>query len=188
VGLVMAACNHGSKPTAPGCCDRPESARPEAGSSEARARLEAGATTPSPAGPRFRKEEGCARDFKPSVTASQDLAELARLCGQGMAPLFTEAASAVSGGVEVPFRITSAGCFRAAVVAAQAGLSMSLLDPQGVVLAAGSSAEPFALVPVDGNVCVREPGDYRAIVRMSIPREPRPASSMTIQVWQASRD
>jgi len=105
-----------------------------------------------------------------------------------MASFFNEVFTSTNRVIEVPFRITSPGCFRGAAVGAQPGLSMTLLDPQGNVLATASSREPFVLVPTDGTVCVREIGDYRTSVRMSASPDPRPASSVTVQIWQASHE
>jgi len=182
-------CNHASKPSAAGCCDQPDPARGADTGSERRSAVEGGAASASLAGPRFRKEEGCARDFKSSGAALEDVASLERLCAQGMAPLLAEPASvraSSAGVVEVPFQVGSAACLRAAAVAAGGALSVSLVDPRGAPLANASSIEAIGVVPVDGPVCVREPGAYRTVVRISSP--PAEATNVTVQVWQASRD
>jgi hypothetical protein len=139
--------------------------------------------------PRFRREEGCARDFKPTGKALEDVAALERLCAQGMAPLLAEPVSArasSAGLVEVPFQLGSAACVRAAAVAAGGSLSMSLVDPRGAQVAVASSIESLGVVPVDGTVCVREPGAYRTVVRVASPSAE--STNVTVQVWQASRD
>jgi len=71
-------------------------------------------------------------------------------------------------------------------VALSGALSLSLIGPSGEALASASSAEPLTVAPIDGTVCVREPGAYRAVVRT--PRSPGEVSSVTIQVWQAKKE
>src|SRR4051812_34132657 len=100
---MMAACNHGSKASAPGCCGRPQSARTDAGVTGALANFEAGAATPALTATRFRKEEGCSRDFKTRGEPTQHVAELARLCGQGMASFFSEVFTPADGLAEARF-------------------------------------------------------------------------------------
>jgi hypothetical protein len=150
--------------------------------------VDAGPMTELLPGPRFRHEDGCARDFKPSGSVSRDMAELQRLCAQGMVPISDAVAATVQGGAaEATFRITSSGtCLRAGAVAPSSGVSLSLLGPAGDVLTSASSSEPLSVAPIDGTVCVREPGAYRAVVRvLAVPFE---ASSVTIQVWQAKKE
>jgi hypothetical protein len=186
LGWAVIGCNHASKPSAAGCCDQPDPTRAGETGSETRSANDAGAAL---AGTRFRKEEGCARDFKSSGTAQDDVASLERLCAQGMAPLLAEPTSArasSAGVVEVPFQVSSSACLRAAAVAGAGAISVSLVDPRGGSLASASSVEPLGVVPVDGPVCVREPGSYRAVVRIS--PSSAEATNVTVQVWQASRD
>jgi hypothetical protein len=138
---------------------------------------------------RFRKEEGCARDFQASGGATQDLAVLERLCAQGMTPLLPEPAVVPlpSGVAEVPFKVGSAACLRAAVVAGpNASPTLSLVDPRGATLANAASNEAVGVVPTDGTVCVREIGTYRAVVRLSAGSSD--AGAAMLQIWQASRD
>ena len=63
-----------------------------------------------------------------------------------------------------------------------AGLDFARVDMEH----SSPSMETIAVVPVDGTVCVREPGVYRLVVK------PAPANSeartLSVQVWQASRD
>ena len=140
-------------------------------------------------GPRFRRADGCARDYKPSGSAERDMSELQRLCAQGMAPLSDAATApvAVDGAAEATFRVTSPGvCLRAGAVAPSGALSLSLIGPSGEALASASSAEPLSVAPIDGTVCVREPGPYRAVIRVL--GSPGEVSSVTIQVWQAKKE
>jgi hypothetical protein len=184
-GLALSACNHASKPTSAGCCDQPE---PSRGDLAGDSRDPDAASTLVTSTPRFRRDEGCTRDFSPSGTASQDIARLERLCAQGLAPVLTEPISTSSaGGIsEVPFRLGSASCFRAAAVTGSGGLALSLVDAHGNVLAATTTTEAFSLVPSDGTVCVREGGAYRVIVRQQ--GASKDAAQTTVQIWQASRD
>jgi hypothetical protein len=189
-GLVLAACHRASAPAAVLCCDKSGSTKLEDAGPAAVdiTGVDARAAVELPAGPRFRREDGCARDFKPSGSVSRDMAELQRLCAQGMAPLADAVAVAVSGGAaEATFRVVSSGaCLRAGAVALSGGVSLSLLRPNGDVLANASSIEPQSVAPIDGTVCVREPGAYRAVVRLLA--SPTEVSSVTIQVWQAKKE
>jgi hypothetical protein len=154
---------------------------------EGRSAIDNDAAIAPSAGPRFRKEETCARDFSPSGVAADDLVRLERLCARGMAPVLDPPASASpssTGTVEVPFPVGVAACFRVAVLAAAGGLSLSVLDPGGAPLIATASSEPFAVVPVDGTVCVRDLGTYRAVVRLAT----LDGATVSVQIWQASRD
>jgi hypothetical protein len=189
LGLLLGACNHASKPSASGCCDSPEPVRTAETGSEARFAAQLGAAGSTTSGSPFRKEEGCARDFKATGAATGDMASIERLCAQGMAPLFPEPRAtkpSPAGVLEVPFQVGSAACLRTAVVAGAGGLSISLLDPRGATLLSATSTEPLGVLPVDGTVCVRETGAYRAVVRLAAPSADPP--SVTVQIWQATRD
>jgi hypothetical protein len=189
VGVVASGCNHASKASAPGCCDRAESTRGGETGPDSRLGAEPGGPSAPTASPRFRKEEGCARDFKSNGAPRDDIARLERLCAQGMVPLLPEPVSATAspaGVVEVPFKVASAGCLRGGAVAPAGALSIAFFDPRGASLISASSTEPLGVVPVDGTICVREPGAYRAVVRLS--PAPSEATNVTVQIWQASRD
>jgi hypothetical protein len=185
-GALLVGCKHASNPSAPGCCDKGETARGLEAGAESRA-FDAGATGFVSVGSRFRKEEGCARDFKTSGTAMEDVARLEHLCAQGMVAILPEPASlrSTAGVVDVPFRLASPACVRAAAVSSAGPLSISLLDSRGATLATASAFEPLAVVPTDGTVCVRDPGSYRALVRLAPATEP---ANVALQIWQAVRD
>jgi len=192
-GLVLAACHRASLPAAIACCDKSSPAKVEDAGSDAfdtASAADAGPAAELAPGPRFRRADGCARDYKASGSAGRDMSELQRLCAQGMAPLSDAATApvAVDGGVaEATFRVTSAGvCLRAGAVASSGALSLSLIGPSGDLLASASSAEPLSVAPIDGTVCVREPGPYRAVIRVL--GSPGEVSSVTIQVWQAKKE
>jgi hypothetical protein len=190
-GVALAACHRDALPAATlACCDKTAALKSEDSVSEiADASVaEASAVTEFPTGSRFRREEGCARDFKSSVSASRDIDELRRLCAQGMAPLSAPVVVTPAGGNgEAPFRLTTSGaCLRAAAVAASGAVSLALVGPSGDILASASSSEPLIVTPPDGTVCVREPGAYRAVVRFL--SQPNDGSSVTIQVWQAKKE
>ena len=188
LGPLLIDCKHASNPSAPGCCDKGEGARGLEAGVESRVGADAAAPGAAFVASRFRKEEGCARDFKASGTATEDVARLERLCAQGMVAVLPEPVSTratPAGVVEITFRLVSPACVRAAAASMAGPLSISLLDPGGATLAAASSFEPIAVVPTDGPICMREPGSYRALVRLSPASEP---SSVTLQVWQAARD
>ncbi|HMI86107.1 MAG TPA: hypothetical protein VK550_18560 [Polyangiaceae bacterium] len=184
---LLGACGRASKPTAPGCCEKSGPGWTDDGGADSAPPVAAASAKP-PA--RFRTEEGCARDFRTSGEPARDLGELERLCAQGLAPLLaategTRAAGAEA--IEVPFRITgSTVCLRAGALGMLPGQVVTLENAQGKVLAAAASTETIALVPVDGTVCVREAGVYRLVIK---PGSAAPeARTLTVQVWQASRD
>jgi hypothetical protein len=186
---MVAACHRASLPAAVVCCDKGSATKVEdAGSGAVEvAPVDAGPVEVS-AGPRFRREDSCARDFKTSGSVGRDMAELQRLCAQGMVPISEAAVATVQGSAaEATFRINATGaCLRAGAVAASGGLSLSLMGPTGDVLASASSNEALSVAPMDGTVCVREPGAYRALVRL--PAASTEVSSVTIQVWQAKKE
>lgn len=187
-GIVfLAACGRASKPTAPGCCEKSgpgwtDDAGADGGT------VDAAATTKPPA--RFRGEEGCTRDFKSSGEAGRDLGELERLCAQGLAPVLAPGDMTPSSGpqpVEVAFRVAgSTTCLRAGAVGIAPGQVLSLESAKGKVLASATSAETIVVVPVDGTVCVREPGTYRLVVKPA--GTSGEARTLSVQVWQASRE
>jgi hypothetical protein len=181
------ACSRATKATTPGCCEKSGPGWTEDAGIDGAAPIGSAPTKP-PA--RFRIEEGCARDFKPSGEPARDIGELERLCAQGLAPMLGPNETARSSGaepVEVPFRVTgSTACLRAGAVGVAPGQVLSLESARGTVLAASMATETTAVVPVDGTVCVREAGTYRLIVK------PLPAGAeartLSVQVWQAARD
>jgi hypothetical protein len=187
LGSLLVACKHASNPSAPGCCDKGETARGLDAGGEGRT-LDAVAPGTALAGSRFRKEEGCARDFKTSGTVLEDVARLERLCAGGMVAVLPEpitARATPAGVVDVPFRLASPACVRAAAASPSGPLSISLLDARGATLAAASSFDLLAVVPTDGTICVRDAGSYRALIRLAPSAEP---PSVAFQVWQAARD
>lgn len=185
--VLVTACGRASKPTAPGCCEKSGPGWTDDAGADG-----AGPIASAPAKPpaRFRIEEGCARDFKSSGEPGADLGELERLCAQGLAPILASTdntRTSASSPVEITFRVGgSTACLRAGAVGVAAGQVVSLEGAQGKVLAAAVSTEAIAVVPVDGTVCVREAGSYRLVIK------PAPASTeartLTVQVWQATRD
>jgi len=184
--VLLLACGRASKPTAPGCCEKSGPGWTDDAGTDSAA---SGATAPAKPPARFRAEDGCARDFKTSGEPGRDLGELERLCAQGLTPVLAPTENTRASGsapVEVPFRVTgSTACLRAGAVGVWPGQILSLESATGKVLAAAAATEAIALVPVDGTVCVREAGVYRLVVKAAPSAEAR---TLTVQVWQASRD
>jgi len=184
---LLAACSRASKPTAPGCCDKSGLGWTDDGGTDSAAPV---ASVPPKPPPRFRVEEGCARDFKPNGDPARDLGELERLCAPGLTPILeaTESTRAAGeGALEVPFRVTgSTACLRAGALGIAPGQILSLENARGTVLATAAATDAVAVVPVDGTVCVREAGAYRFVVKPG-PSAPE-ARTLSVQVWQASRD
>ena len=180
------SCSRATKATTPGCCEKSGPSTEDAGADSA---TPVASAPPKPP-PRFRIEEGCARDFKSSGEPARDIGELERLCAQGLAPMLGPTESVRSSGAEpldVPFRVTgSTACLRAGAVGVAAGQVLSLENARGTVLASAMTTDVAAVVPVDGTVCVREAGAYRLLVK------PSPAGAeartLSVQVWQAARD
>ena len=186
-GILLLGCKRGAPVVSASCCDKAEGERDDAAVVEA---TEVGLARIGSAGkPRFRREEGCARDLRLDGGADGDMAELQRLCAQGMLPILPEIAVATAlrgANVETPFRVTAApACLRAAVVADTPGLAMSLVGPAGEVLARATSADAIGVIPVDGTVCVREPGTFNVLVKAADGSE---GASVRVQIWQATRD
>ncbi|MET0592232.1 MAG: hypothetical protein ABW133_06005 [Polyangiaceae bacterium] len=186
-GGFGAGCSHASKPTAPGCCEKSGPGWTDDAGADGAAPV---ASVPAKPPARFRLEEGCARDFKWSGEGSRDLGELERLCAQGLAPILGAAETSRSNGaetVDVPFQVTgSTACLRAAALGVAPGQIVSIENTRGAVLARAAAVEALAVVPVDGTVCVREPGTYRLVIKA--PSGGSEARTLTVQVWQASRD
>jgi hypothetical protein len=186
-GATLLECSHGSKPTAPGSIEKSGPGWTDDAGSDSASPV---GSVPSKPPARFRLEEGCARDFKSSGEASRDLGEVERLCAQGLAPILAATETSRSGGadpIEVGFRVTgSTACLRAAVLGAAPGQMVSIENSRGGVLARAVATESLAVVPIDGTVCVREPGGYRLAVKPASGGSE--ARTLTVQVWQASRD
>jgi hypothetical protein len=188
LGVAMpGACSRATKATTPGCCEKSGPGRTEDAGVDSAAPV---ASAPPKPPPRFRIEEGCARDFKPSGEPARDLAELERLCAQGLAPILGPSENARASGAEpidVPFRVTgSTACLRAGAVGVAPGQVLSLESARGTVLATSMATDTTAVVPIDGTVCVREAGAYRLIVKP--PPAGAEARTLSVQVWQAARD
>src|SRR5688500_14120207 len=60
---LLAACSRGSKPTTAGCCEKSGPGWTDDGGGDSAAPV---ASLPSKPPPRFRVEDGCARDFRAS--------------------------------------------------------------------------------------------------------------------------
>jgi hypothetical protein len=184
---LFTACSRASKPTAPGWSEKSGPGWTDDGGTDSAAPA---ASVPSKPPPRFRAEEGCARDFRASGEPSRDLGELERLCAPGLAPVLSATENTrASGfeGVEVPFRVTSStSCLRAGALGVAPGQVLSIENTRGGVLAAALASDTIAVVPVDGTVCVREAGTYRFVVKPGAASSE--ARTLTVQVWQASRD
>jgi hypothetical protein len=183
----IAGCSRATKPTAPGLSDKMGPGWTEDAGVDSAPAVASVALKPPP---RFRVEEGCARDFKASGEAGRDLAELERLCAQGLAPILAATENTRTSGadpLEVPFRVTgSTACLRAGALGLAPGQLLSIEGARGV-LASAVATETIAVVPVDGTVCVREPGAYRFVVRAGT-APTSDARTLSVQVWQASRD
>jgi len=146
---------------------------------------------PAVPAPRWRREDGCARDWTPSSDPARDVAALGKLCAQGMAALLPEASMIrVRPGrtAEVPFTLAVPGtCLRAAAAGGPGGISLSLWSGQKP-LANVSSFEPAVLAPPDGPVCVREAGPYRIALGVAPADAADAEVSIAVQVWQAASD
>jgi hypothetical protein len=142
------------------------------------------------AGERFIAAEGCARDMRVRGPLGKSLAELGRLCAQGMKAVDDVVQASVAPGesIDASWSVASRPmCLRVGVVATSGDLSIALEGPGGL-LAEVRSSELVGLLPVDGPICVREPGLYRATVHLSAraadasPRAPDGAS-VALQIW-----
>jgi hypothetical protein len=204
LAVSLAACSHPSKPANPGCCDTSGSfdaaARsccyePDAGSAEAPAvgvsRENATAEVASAAvvEERFAQWEGCARELRVKGPIERNVAELGRLCAQGMTTVgdAVRATEPLGGAVETSFAVGARPtCFRVGAVASAGDLSLSLAGPHGERLANVRSNDKVALLPSEGPYCVREPGTYRAAARLIA--DAPDGGDVILQVWHSGRE
>jgi hypothetical protein len=143
--------------------------------------------------PRWRREDGCARNWAPAGDPSKDVVALGRLCAQGTTAVFAQPALIrVTAGrpARVPFALTAApACLYVAAAADSGGISVSVLSPQGDAVASISSTDPAALVPPDGPVCVREAGGYQVAVSVAAAADAAGAAAgVAVQIWRAAVD
>lgn len=138
---------------------------------------------------RFVAAAGCARDVRAKKPLERSLAELGRSCAPGMSA-FSEvvrASTAAGQSIEASFSLASgATCLRIGAVASNGSLLVSLLDPRGETLLSVRSSTSLDLLPNDGPICVREPGSYRATVRLV--SSSTETADVAVQVWSAGRD
>jgi len=138
---------------------------------------------------RFVAAVGCARDVRTKKQLERSLAELGRSCVPGMSPLseLVRASTAAGESTEARFSVTSdAICLRVGAVASSGPLVVSLVNPRGETLVSARSSTSLDLLPNDGPVCVREPGSYRATVRLV--SSGAETADVAIQVWSVGRD
>lgn len=189
LAAAVVGCGHGPVPakTAP-----PATVAPDAGA-DAGPPDAPSVDVPPIVAPRWRREDGCARNWAPAGDPSTDVMALGRICAQGTAALFAQPAVirvAPGRAARVPFALTATpACLYAAAAANSGGLSVSLLSPQGDAVASISSTEPVALAPPDGPVCVRQAGTYQVQINVAAATDASSAAAaVAVQIWRAAPD
>lgn len=186
-GATVLGCGRGPIPAnaAPAAAARP-AAIPDAAAPDAPPPTD----PPIALGPRWRREDGCARDWAPTGDPSRDVLALGKICAQGMAPVSPEPSLIrVLPGHSARIAFTLTGpptCLRAALAANSGGLSLAVLGPRGEILAGVSSTDSAAVAPPDGPVCVREGGTYTLFV--SVPAADASGTEITVsaKAWRTS--
>lgn len=138
---------------------------------------------------RFVRSEGCARELRLKGSIERNVAELGRLCAQGMTPLAdaVRATEPQGGAVETSFSVNARPlCFRLGAVASAGELTLTLAGPKGEALANVRSSAPLGLLPSEGPFCVREPGTYRAAARLVA--DAPDGGDVILQVWHSGRE
>jgi hypothetical protein len=197
---LAAACSRSSKPANPGCCDttstidaaaRGRCRDVDSGQADALAasspRESAAAEVASAAvvvEERFVASDGCAKDLRSKGSIERNIAELGRLCAQGMTPMAdaVRATEPVGGAIEMSFLVGARSvCLRIGATASAGELTLTLSGPRGEPLASVRSNDPLGLLPTDGPYCVREAGTYRATAQLTggAPE----GADVVLQVW-----
>jgi hypothetical protein len=142
--------------------------------------------------PRWRREDGCARDWVPCGDPSKDVVALGRICTQGTTPILPEPSVvrvAAGRSAKVPFALTAApACLYAAAAAGSGGISLSLRDPADKPLSSLSSTDSAVLVPPDGPVCVRAAGSYQVLVNVPAANASSAEITVAVQIWRTAAD
>jgi hypothetical protein len=84
---------------------------------------------------------------------------------------------------DLPFTVVDPSkCFRAVATGAKEvkEIELQIVDRSGHVLAEDKLAGSIALANLDGPICVKDPGQYRAVVRMI-----SGGGDVAVQVWSA---
>lgn len=182
LAALLVGCSRAPVPSEPASHPEtvPSSARAAAASSKLFA--SASAARPSPA----LSDESCALGFEPSGGAELQLAALAERCAAGMSALGDKperlSLAANAAGL-YSFSIADASrCIRALAVATPSveALELELLDDANHSYGIDARAGTFAMVGVDGVVCLKSPGRYRARVRAR-----RGSGDVSVRVYQA---
>ncbi len=149
-----------------------ESSEPEAATA---------APTPPPEIP-----DGCTSDVDPDSDAEPLLEQVAESCLEDMHPIAPEPllVNLAPGALkDLPFTIMDPSkCVRAVATGAKEvrEIDLTIVDRSDHVLGQDKLPGSIALANLDGPVCFKDPGQYRAVVRMV-----DGSGSVAIQVWQA---
>lgn len=144
------------------------------------------APVPPPELPPRPPPDGCTTDVTDPGAPEPLLAAVAKSCVADMKPLAPEPllVSLAPGTLkDMPFTITDpTKCIRAAAAGAKdvKELELTIVDRSDRILGADQLSGQVALANPDGPVCLKDPGQYRAVVRMV-----EGSGSVAIQVWQS---
>lgn len=180
-GLLALGCSTSPPPVRP---ENPKPAQP----------TEAAPGTPTALAPPTRRAElpprplpdGCTTDLADPGAPEPLLAEVARSCVGSMAPVAPEPLLVTlepGAARDLPFTITDPNkCIRAAAAGSKGvkELELTIVDRSDRVLGEDTLPGQVALANFDGPICLEDPGQYRAVVRMV-----DGSGGVAIQVWQA---
>ena len=130
--------------------------------------------------------DGCYTDVLPDDEAEPLLEHVAQSCMVDMTPVAPEPllVNLQAGALkDLPFTVMDPSkCFRAIATGAKdvKELTLQIVDRSDQVLAEDKLSGAIALANPDGPICVKDPGQYRAVVRMV-----SGSGHVAVQVWQA---
>jgi len=177
---ALAAC---AAPPPPANHTRPPPAAEPAAAVSASANAAPPAEAAAPAEP---PADGCHSDVSRDTDAAPLLEQVAKSCMADMVPVAPEPllVSLQPGTLkDLPFTVMDASkCFRAVATGAKEvkELKLQILDSNDQVLAEDKLPGSIALANPDGPICVKDPGQYRAVVHMV-----SGSGHVAVQVWQA---
>jgi hypothetical protein len=167
------------------CCHEVDAGQADVVAAAPRESANVEAKAASPLDERFVLREGCAKDLRVKGMLEPKVAELGRLCAQGM-NAFGDVARA-AGSAETTFAVSSrAVCIRVGAVANAGELSLTVSGPHGETLATVRSSDPVSVLPSDGPLCVREAGVYHAKARLGANATDN--AETVLQVWRTGRE
>jgi hypothetical protein len=180
--ILQLGCSSGAQTAAPAKLESPS--KPDAALTASKPSLTAAVpiAEPEPA----PLPDGCYTDVAAKTEAAPLLEEVAKACFVDMQPMAPQPllVSLQRGALkDLPFTVLDPSkCVRAVATGAKEvkELELQIVDRSDQVLGEDSLPGSIALANRDGPICFKDPGQYRAVVRLI-----EGSGSVAIQVWQA---